>query len=1578
MDITIDRDMEERDISSRGRERRKRVFYSPTGEEERQRVLSRALQTSQSSPITRGLLARLSPSLEEGSEVQESEEENDAHPSPPLLEEADEQDADTPDSLQSVSLLAGVGEEEGYQSPPFNNTEEEYIDEEEDFETPRRSAGARRRTVLIEREQKEEQDPHIQQEQEENETENDNTTDDDDDVEGEGEHSPTLAPAAVQPLPDEEGKPTSNGDDDVDGEEQHSLTDTEDEEEAEDEDTDDDDTEEFTTFAGTISLDPLGQQEDVTGEGEVNEQQVKDDDEGTPRLLLSGEESGDDGVDEDDDEELLKSTSKRFSTPSPPHPVSTVSSHLHRSGEDQGAVVELEEEPMEDVNMGEGEQEQGEEEQQEQGDQKQQEQGDQEQQEQGDQEQQEQGEQEQEEAEAEAFSPPPHGLQPSSAASPAHTLASTPVLSPTSGPSPVLTHTLGEGYTEKQLLPGCSHWDTGQVQEVGRLQREQEQQEQQEQLPSTHLSPERRRPHWIQRQLDVALARAREREVDGDASSPPAPTPAAPPMSAPTPATSNWRDRRVAWGRFFFMRKAAARPDRGQQQQRGQQGPGRQMPGQQVSGQQQPGQQVPGQQPPGQQVPGRQVPGQQQLDQQVSGQQVPGQDVSGEAPGPSQEATQLPPLPWDLPTMEEAHRTHIPTYIHPPKAARSEFTRQLTEVWRQIHTTPDDARVWILEYMFCRAILPAGRGPRQGDSYSQAKQVKDRLRRWGRGEYRALWDEAVQLTKVPPRARRQRRRTGEPEVVEKAQVEKNAERAAKLAQEGQYTRGLQTLTSHGMADNSRATVEQMRAKHPQADQAAPFQPTSTAQQISFSQKDVHQAAKSFRRGSAPGPSGLRPEHLKVALKAPSPSKADKALQALTKVVNLMVAGLVPPEVAPYLCGARLHAAKKKDGGIRPIAVGNLLRRLTSKLVAKEVALKAAGLLSPHQMGFGVRGGCEAIVHTVRQVVEQGDPDKWVLQVDLKNAFNLANRETTFPEAEQLFPELLSWTLTCYGAASELVLGDTTIPSSMGFHQGDPLAGLLFSINLHPVVKMIQEEVPDLDVSTWYLDDGTLVGTREQLQKAVDVLLREGPSRGLHLSTAATVPMGSRPKSTVWCPNSLHSEDSQDPLDRGIPRVQEAGIVLLGAPLGSHQFEQEKINLKVEKIREITEHLFLLNDPHTEFALLRSCLSLPKIMFTLRTTDTSRHQQEIQEFDLLTREAFTRILGAPLTDLEWAQAKLPVSMGGMGLRAAEDHGAAAYASSYLSSLPLSREIRSTAEEDSPAFLPPALLQLLSTQQGENTTVESLEGVPQKTISYKIDLYNQTALTNHFTGAGEQREIARLASLGLPHAGDWLNVVPSPALGLHMRSMEFVTATKYRLGMNIYSRAGPCPACSNHSDQLGDHSLCCGSRGERSSRHNILRDILYKAAVSAALGPTREERGLIPGSDRRPGDIFIPYWTGGKGTALDVTVTNPLQIATVAQASITAGHALTVAYNRKMRDAAEVCRRQGITFLPLAAESLGGWHPVAEEQVRKLAGAISRHTGQELEEAQRHLWQSLSVHLMKGNAALLANRIPDEEV
>ena len=201
-----------------------------------------------------------------------------------------------------------------------------------------------------------------------------------------------------------------------------------------------------------------------------------------------------------------------------------------------------------------------------------------------------------------------------------------------------------------------------------------------------------------------------------------------------------------------------------------------------------------------------------------------------------------------------------------------------------------------------------------------------------------------------------------------------------------------------------------------------------------------------------------------------------------------------------------------------------------------------------------------------------------------------------------------------------------------------------------------------------------------------------------------------------------------------------------------------------------------------------------------------------------------------------------------------------------------------------------------------------------------------------------------------------------------------ATRLRLGMNVYEVAGPCPACQRPGDRLGDHSMCCGSQGERIARHNALRDALYAAAASAALGPTREGRFLLPGGDRRPADIFIPNWTRGRGSALDVTVTHSLQDATVTQAAATPGHAAAEAYRHKMVATADDCEREGIAFFPLAAESLGGWHPVAVQQVDKLGAALARHTGEDEQVVVRQLWQRLAVLLQRGNAALLVNRMP----
>ena len=449
------------------------------------------------------------------------------------------------------------------------------------------------------------------------------------------------------------------------------------------------------------------------------------------------------------------------------------------------------------------------------------------------------------------------------------------------------------------------------------------------------------------------------------------------------------------------------------------------------------------------------------------------------------------------------------------------------------------------------------------------------------------------------------------------------------------------------------------------------------------------------------------------------------------------------------------------------------------------------------------------------------------------------------------------------------------------------------------------------------------------------------------------------------------EVDQDPLERGIPKVKAGeGIVVLGAPIGYNAFVKEKLESRVEKVRNAVQLLPLLQDPHTEFVLLRSCLSLPKIMFILRALNTLDYQEPLMEFDSIIRGALSHLLGSPLTDIQWAQASLPVAMGGVGLRSAVDHAPVAHAVSLIAAQPLLDGL--LGEDTQELQLPQPLLDMITAKTGELTSVESLSGVSQKEASLKVDLLNQSLLLQHFNEEGEAREIARMASLGLPRAGNWLSVVPSPALGLHLRTAEFIPVLKYRLGLPVYSAAGLCPACSLPSDRMGDHALGCRNSGDRITRHNILRDVIFEAAAAADLGPKKEERHLLPGSTARPGDVMIRRWANGKDAAIDVTVTSPLASSYVAGAAAKAGSTLEKACQRKLRETAEACRQEGLVFLPLAMETLGGLHAGAVSLVKQIAAALARKNGQEESVVTSQLFGRLSLNLMRGNALMLSSR------
>ena len=80
---------------------------------------------------------------------------------------------------------------------------------------------------------------------------------------------------------------------------------------------------------------------------------------------------------------------------------------------------------------------------------------------------------------------------------------------------------------------------------------------------------------------------------------------------------------------------------------------------------------------------------------------------------------------------------------------------------------------------------------------------------------------------------------------------------------------------------------------------------------------------------------------------------------------------------------------KKYGGIRPIAVGSVLRRVTAKIAAKHASGLLASSLAPQQMGVCTPGGCEATIHAARKFLRDSslsNTSQILIKVNVQKCF----------------------------------------------------------------------------------------------------------------------------------------------------------------------------------------------------------------------------------------------------------------------------------------------------------------------------------------------------------------------------------------------------------------------------------------------------------------------------------------------------------------------------------------------------------------------------------------------------------------
>lgn len=111
-------------------------------------------------------------------------------------------------------------------------------------------------------------------------------------------------------------------------------------------------------------------------------------------------------------------------------------------------------------------------------------------------------------------------------------------------------------------------------------------------------------------------------------------------------------------------------------------------------------------------------------------------------------------------------------------------------------------------------------------------------------------------------------------------------------------------------------------------------------------------------------------------------------------------------ITPIIYGASLCALNKKDGGLRPIAIGNIFRRLTAKLACGSICSPIGHYLRPKQLGFATKGGCEAALHATRTyVLKNHGKAKVILKIDFMNAFNSVEQDKMLQLIKEKTPEL---------------------------------------------------------------------------------------------------------------------------------------------------------------------------------------------------------------------------------------------------------------------------------------------------------------------------------------------------------------------------------------------------------------------------------------------------------------------------------------------------------------------------------------------------------------------------------------------
>ena len=168
-----------------------------------------------------------------------------------------------------------------------------------------------------------------------------------------------------------------------------------------------------------------------------------------------------------------------------------------------------------------------------------------------------------------------------------------------------------------------------------------------------------------------------------------------------------------------------------------------------------------------------------------------------------------------------------------------------------------------------------------------------------------------------------------------------------------------------------------------------------------------------------------------------------------------------------LLSNRLIPLDKGNSAVRPIGIGEVLRRIISKAatrILKKDIQQGAGNV---QTCTGVECGIEAAIHAVRETFNE-DSSEGLMLVDASNAFNALNRKVALENMKALCPPIHRYLNNCYQCPTDLYVLDGTecLKSEEGITQGDPVAMQMYGLAIRPLMDAIAFDQGEDTIQTW--------------------------------------------------------------------------------------------------------------------------------------------------------------------------------------------------------------------------------------------------------------------------------------------------------------------------------------------------------------------------------------------------------------------------------------------------------------------------------------------------------------------------------